>query len=114
MLKNNNFEKDLIDLMKKNDSAIFNKYKKIYELYNNEKKLFNDYFDLTNADEYLQTLLTTFLEINLLKMNKSGKTVYLDTIFKEDLEEDFNLLDQEIKEVEEYIKERKSVNPFFI
>jgi len=114
MLKNNNFEKDLIDLMKKNDSAIFNKYKKIYELYNNEKELFNDYFDLTNADEYLQTLLTTFLEINLLKMNKSGKTVYLNTIFKEDLEEDFNLLDQEIKEVEEYIKERKSVNPFFI
>lgn len=116
MINKNSFERDLIDLMKKNDPVIFAKYKKIYELYNNDKKLFSDYFDLTNADEYLKILLITFLEMNLLAMNKKGKAIYFNTIFKDNIqiEDDIENLDQEIREVEDYIKDRKNINPFFI
>lgn len=118
MIKNNDFEQDLISIIKNNNPIVFDKYKKIYELYNSDKKLFNDYFDLTTTDEYLKTLLITFLEINFLQMNKTGKTFCIDTVFKNN-NEDINQnnimdLDKEIKEIEEYMKNNKNINPFFI
>ncbi len=118
MIKNNDFEQDLISIIKNNNPIVFDKYKKIYELYNSDKKLFNDYFDLTTTDEYLKILLVTFLEISFLQMNKKGKTFCINTVFKnnnEDINQNNILdLDKEIKEIEEYMKNNKNINPFFI